>query len=648
MKYWKKSPDRRLGSQLPLCKAIAGFGWQTAGRSFSSPFEGESLKLREDIRNVAMIAHVDHGKTTLVDALLKQSGIFRQNEQVDERVMDSNDLERERGITILSKNTSVRYGDTKINIIDTPGHADFGGEVERILLMVDGVLLLVDAFEGCMPQTRFVLKKALGLKKKVVVVINKIDRPGARPAEVVDEVIDLFIELGADEDQIEFPVVYASARDGYASYDERDREGDMRPIFESILKEVPAPKGDVDAPLQVLFSSLDYDDYVGRMGIGRIERGTIRQNEPLVLCKADGSEEKVKVSKLYVYEGLARKEVKEAGAGEIICVSGISDINIGETACDPEHIEPMEFIKIDEPTISMNFIVNDSPFAGREGKYVTSRNIRDRLFKEVETNVAMRVEETETTDTFKVSGRGELHLSILIETMRREGYEFAVSRPKVIYKRDENGQLLEPMELLSVEVPSEYVGAVIEKLGTRKAELRDMVAHDGGATHLEFSVPSRGLIGYRSEFMTDTNGNGIMNQLFDGYAPYKGDIETRERGSIVVHETGVSSAYGLFNTQDRGTLFIGAGVDVYEGMIVGECSRAEDIVCNVCKTKHLTNTRASGSDDALRLVPPTNLSLEQCMEFIGDDELLEVTPESLRLRKTILSKEKRLKQQFHK
>ena len=559
-----------------------------------------------------MIAHVDHGKTTLVDALLKQSGIFRQNEQVDERVMDSNDLERERGITILSKNTSVRYGNTKINIIDTPGHADFGGEVERILLMVDGVLLLVDAFEGCMPQTRFVLKKALGLKKKVVVVINKIDRPGARPAEVVDEVIDLFIELGADEDQIEFPVVYASARDGYASYDERDREGDMRPIFESILKEVPAPKGDVDAPLQVLFSSLDYDDYVGRMGIGRIERGTIRQNEPLVLCKADGTEEKVKVSKLYVYEGLARKEVKEAGAGEIICVSGISDINIGETACDPEHIEPMEFIKIDEPTISMNFIVNDSPFAGREGKYVTSRNIRDRLFKEVETNVAMRVEETETTE------------------------------------RDENGQLLEPMELLSIEVPGEYVGAVIEKLGTRKAELRDMVAHDGGATHLEFSVPSRGLIGYRSEFMTDTNGNGIMNQLFDGYAPYKGDIETRERGSIVVHETGVSSAYGLFNTQDRGTLFIGAGVDVYEGMIVGECSRAEDIVCNVCKTKHLTNTRASGSDDALRLVPPTVLSLEQCMEFIGDDELLEVTPESLRLRKTILSKEKRLKQQFHK
>ncbi len=606
------------------------------------------MKLREDIRNVAIIAHVDHGKTTLVDALLKQSGTFRTNEQVDERVMDSNDLEKERGITILSKNTSVHYGDTKINIIDTPGHADFGGEVERILLMVDGVLLLVDAFEGCMPQTRFVLKKALGLKKKVVVVVNKVDRPGARPAEVVDEVIDLFIELGADEDQIEFPVVFASAKDGYASYDMRDREGDMRPIFESIIKEIPAPKGDVDAPLQVLFSSLDYDDYVGRIGIGRIERGTIRQGQQAILCNTEDKAEKVKISKLYTYEGLHRTEVASASAGEIICVAGVADLNIGETACDPEHVEPIPFIKIDEPTLSMNFLVNDSPFAGREGKFVTSRNLRDRLFKEVETNVSMRVEETDSTDTFKVSGRGELHLSILIETMRREGYEFAVSRPKVIFKKDENGKLLEPMEQLFVEVPSEYVGAVIEKLGSRKAELRDMMANEGGTTHLEFSIPSRGLIGYRSEFMTDTNGNGIMNQIFDGYAPYKGDISTRDRGSIVVHEQGTSSAYGLFNTQERGTLFIGAGVDVYEGMIVGECSRGEDIVCNVCKTKHLTNTRASGSDDALRLVPPTNLSLEQCMEFLGDDEILEVTPESLRLRKIILSKEKRMKNQFKK
>jgi len=601
------------------------------------------LKTREDIRNVAMIAHVDHGKTTLVDALLKQSGTFRSNEQVEERVMDSNDLERERGITILSKNTSVHYGNTKINIIDTPGHADFGGEVERIMLMVDGVLLLVDAFEGCMPQTRFVLKKALAQRKKVVVVINKIDRPGARPAEVVDEVIDLFIELGADEDQIEFPVVFASAKDGYASYDSNARSGDMRPIFESIIKEIPAPKGDVDAPLQVLFSSLDYDDYVGRMGIGRIERGTIRQNEPMILCRRDGSQEKVKVSKLYVFEGLQKKEVKEASAGEIICVAGISDINIGETACDIDHPEPLQFIHIDEPTLSMNFIVNDSPFAGREGKYVTSRNIRDRLFKEVETNVSMRVEETESTDTFKVSGRGELHLSILIETMRREGYEFAVSRPKVIFKTDENGKRLEPMEDLSVEVPEEYVGTVIEKLGSRKGELTDMVANPGAATHLEFHIPSRGLIGYRSEFMTDTNGNGIMNQIFAGYEPYKGEIETRERGSLVSYEQGVTSAYGLFNVQDRGTMFVGPGVEVYEGMIVGESTRSDDIVVNVCKTKHLTNTRASGSDDALRLVPPTHLSLEQCMEFIADDELLEITPESLRLRKTILSKETRMK-----
>lgn len=601
--------------------------------------------MAKDLRNIAIIAHVDHGKTTLVDEMLKQSGTFRENEAVAERVMDSNDLERERGITILSKNTSIHYKGTKINVVDTPGHADFGGEVERILMMVDGVLLLVDAFEGCMPQTRFVLKKALNLKKKVLVVINKIDRPNARPDEVVDEVLDLFIDLGADEDQLEFPVVYASARDGYSSLDSSVREGDMQPLFDAILEHMEAPGGDPEGPLQCLFSSLDYDDYVGRIGVGRIERGRVKRNQSAVLCKADGTTQNVKVSRLYQFEGLNRVECEEAEAGDIICVSGITDINIGETLCDPENIDPLPFIKIDEPTISMNFIVNDSPFAGKEGKFVTSRNIRDRLFKEVETNVSMRVEETESTDTFKVSGRGELHLSILIETMRRQGYEFQVSRPKVILK-EIDGVLHEPMELLIVEVPEQYVGAVIEKLGGRKAELINMGAREGGSTHLEFKIPSRGLIGYRSEFLTDTNGNGIMNQLFDGYQPFKGDIQTRERGSIIVHETGVSSAYGLFNTQDRGRLFIGAGVDVYEGMIIGECAKNEDVTCNVCKLKHLTNTRASGSDDALRLVPPSNLSLEQCMEFIKDDELLEVTPVSLRLRKRILSKEQRMKQQF--
>ena len=605
------------------------------------------LQKREDVRNIAIIAHVDHGKTTLVDEMLKQSGIFRQNEQVQERVMDSNDLERERGITILSKNTAVHYKGTKINIVDTPGHADFGGEVERILMMVDGVLLLVDAFEGCMPQTRFVLQKALNLKKTVLVVINKIDRPGARPAQVVDETLDLFIELGADEDQLEFPVIYASAKDGYSSEDDSVREGDMRPLLDAILREIQPPQGDADGPLQILFSSLEYDDYIGRIGIGRVERGSVHRGEAVVLCRTDGSTENVKVSRLYQFEGLKRVEVESASLGDIVCVSGIEDINIGETACSPEKIEPLPFIRIDEPTISMNFIVNDSPFAGREGKFVTSRNIRDRLFKEVETNVSMRVEETETTDTFKVSGRGELHLSILIETMRRQGYEFQVSRPKVIFK-EIDGVLHEPMELLIVEVPEAYVGAVIEKLGSRKGELENMGARDGGATHLEFRIPSRGLIGYRSEFMTDTNGNGIMNQLFAGYEPYKGDIVTRERGSIVVHETGVSTGYGLFNSQDRGRLFIGPGVEVYEGMIVGECAKNEDIVCNVCRKKQLTNTRAAGSDDALRLVPPTVLSLEQCMEFIKDDELLEITPQSLRLRKKVLSKEQRLKQEHRK
>lgn len=605
------------------------------------------MKRREDIRNIAIIAHVDHGKTTLVDELLKQSGIFRQNEAVQDRVMDSNDLEKERGITILSKNTAIHYNGIKINIVDTPGHADFGGEVERILTMVDGVLLLVDAFEGCMPQTRFVLSKALALNKKVLVVINKIDRPGARPAEVIDEVLDLFIELGANDDQLEFPVVYASARDGYASLDPNVREGDMRPLFEEIIKEIEAPEGDVDAPLQCIFSSLDYDDYIGRIGVGRVKRGTVRVNDKVVLCKQDGTRENVKISRLYQFDGLKRVEVQSAAAGDIICVSGITDLNIGETICDPDNVEPLPFVKIDEPTLSMNFMVNDSPFAGQEGKFVTSRNLRDRLFKEVETNVSMRVEETDSTDCFKVSGRGELHLSILIETMRRQGYEFQVSRPQVITKY-ENGKLLEPMELLIIEVPEEYVGNVMQKIGSRRGELENMGTREGGSTHLEFRIPARGLIGYRSEFLTDTNGNGIMNNLFAGYEEYKGEIQTRERGSIVVHETGETSAYGLFNTQDRGRLFVGPGVPVYEGMIVGECSKNEDIVCNVCKNKHLTNTRASGSDDALRLVPHTVLSLEQSMEFIGDDELVEITPKSIRLRKKILSKDLRLKQQFKK
>ncbi len=604
------------------------------------------MEKRENIRNVAIIAHVDHGKTTLVDQLLHQSGIFRSNEQVDERVMDSNDLEKERGITILSKNTGIHYNGVKINIVDTPGHADFGGEVERIMMMVDGVLLLVDAFEGCMPQTRFVLKKALALGKKAIVVINKIDRPGARPDEVIDEVLDLFIELGANDDQIEFPVVFASGRDGYASLDSNDRDGNMRPLLDAILEHIEPPCGDVNGPLQLLFSSLDYDDYLGRIGIGRVERGSVKEGQQAVLCKADGTTQNVKVVKLYSFEGLQRVECSEATMGDLVAVSGITDLNIGETVCDKEHPDPLPFVKIDEPTISMNFMVNDSPFAGQEGKFVTSRNIRARLFKEVETNVSMRVEETESTDCFKVSGRGELHLSILIETMRRQGYEFQVSRPQVIYKKGPNGELLEPMELLIVEVPESYVGSVMEKIGSRKGELENMDVRDGGSTHIEFKIPARGLIGYRSEFMTDTNGNGIMNNLFAGYEPYKGDIQMRERGSIVVHETGESTGYGLFNTQDRGRLFIGPGVPVYEGMIVGECAKNEDIVCNVCKKKQMTNTRASGSDDALRLVPHTTLSLEQSMEFIGEDELLEITPVSIRLRKKILSKEKRMKQQF--
>ena len=602
------------------------------------------MEKRENLRNIAIIAHVDHGKTTLVDQLLLQSGIFRENEAVAERVMDSNDLERERGITILSKNTAVMYKGTKINIVDTPGHADFGGEVERILMMVDGVLLLVDAFEGCMPQTRFVLKKALGLGKKPLVVVNKIDRPGARPEEVVDEVLDLFIELGADDDQLEFPVVYASGRDGYATLDPHEPGTDMKPLFEKILEEIPAPEGDPDGPLQLLFSNIDYDDYVGRIGIGRVERGSCKVGQSVILCHNDGTCKNARITKLYQFEGLKRVEAETAGLGDIVAVSGITDLNIGETACDLEHPEPLPFVKIDEPTVSMFFMVNDSPFAGKEGKYVTSRNIRERLFKEVETNVAMRVEETDSTDTFKVSGRGELHLSILIEQMRRQNFEFQVSRPKVIMK-EENGVLTEPMELLMIEVPEQYVGAVMEKLGLRKAELLDMNAKESGITHIEFRIPSRGLMGYRPEFLTDTNGNGIMNSIFDGYEPYKGEIVSRTQGSLIAHETGTATGYGLFAAQDRGILFIGAGVEVYEGMIVGSNPKNEDMTVNVCKKKHITNTRAAGSDEALKLTPPTILSLEQSLEFIADDELVEVTPKSIRMRKTILNKEQRMKAQ---
>lgn len=598
---------------------------------------------RDNLRNVAIIAHVDHGKTTLVDQLLRQSGIFRANEAVAERVMDSGDLERERGITILSKNTAVMYNDTKINIVDTPGHADFGGEVERVLLMVDGVLLLVDAFEGCMPQTRFVLKKALALGKKPLVVLNKIDRPGARPAEVVDEVLDLFIELGANDDQLEFPVAYCSAREGYATLEPGQPGTDMTPLFEMILNQVPAPQGDLEGPAQVLFSNIDYDEYVGRIGIGRVERGTVKAGQQVAICGGGEEGHKMaKVTKLYQFEGLKRVEAESAQLGDIIAVSGIADLNIGQTACAPEAIEPLPFVKIDEPTVAMMFKVNDSPFAGREGKFVTSRNLRDRLFKEVETNVAMRVEETETMDTFKVSGRGELHLSILIEQMRRQGYEFQVSPPTVIFK-EKDGQRLEPMELLMIETPDNYVGAVMEKIGARKAELLNMGTREGGMTHMEFKIPARGLMGYRSEFLTDTNGNGIMNHVFDGYEPYKGDITQRQQGSIIAFEAGESTAYGLFYAQDRGRMFIGPGVEVYEGMIVGSNPKNEDIVVNVCKKKHATNTRSSGADEALKLTPHSVLSLEQCLEFIGEDEYVEVTPKSVRMRKATLSREQRMK-----
>lgn len=600
--------------------------------------------MNEKIRNVAIIAHVDHGKTTLVDQLLRQSGVFRTNEQVQDRVMDSNDLERERGITILSKNTAVNYKDYRINIVDTPGHADFGGEVERILKMVDGVLLLVDAFEGCMPQTRFVLRKALELGKVPVVVINKVDRPGARPYEVVDETLDLFIELGASEEQLDFPIVYASARNGVSGFEPDEMTENMRPVFDTIINHVPAPGGDEDAPLQLLISTIDYDDYVGRIGVGRIERGVANRNRAVTVCALGGVPREAKLSRLYRFEGLKRVEAESVGAGDIVAVAGIPGISIGETVCDPACVEPLPFVHIDEPTVSMDFIVNTSPFAGREGKYVTSRNLRDRLFKEVETNVSMRVEPTSSTDAFKVSGRGELHLSILIETMRRQDFEFAVSRPKVIMKRDEQGHLLEPIEELTIDVPQEYMGTVMEKLGTRRAVLNNMINENEGSVRLIFDIPARGLMGYRSELLTDTRGNGVMSHIFKDYEPYTGEIAERTRGSLIASESGEANSYGLFNTQERGRLFVRPGDPIYEGQIVGECSRNEDIVVNVCKRKHVTNMRASGSDEALRLTPPVDLSLEQCMEFIRDDELVEVTPKNIRMRKRLLTKDQRIKE----
>ena len=589
----------------------------------------------EKIRNIAIIAHVDHGKTTLVDALLKQSHIFRENEQVQERIMDSNDLEKERGITILSKNTSVMYNDVKINIVDTPGHADFGGEVERVLKTVDGVLLLVDAFEGAMPQTREVLKKSLALNLKPIVVINKIDRPGANPSKVLDEVLELFIELDANDDQLEFPVVYASAKNGIAKMNLEDDSDSITCIFDTIIKNINPPACDEEGPAQMLVSNIDYDEYVGRIAVGRVERGVIKAGMPIVVCKKDNTTVNSKIVKVYTHMGLNKVEVEEAKAGDIIEISGIPDINIGETICDINNPEKIDFVDIDEPTVSMTFSVNDGPFAGREGQYVTSRHLRDRLFKELERNVSLRVKETDRAEAFEVSGRGELHLSVLIETMRREGFELLVSRPKVIFK-EINGKKCEPIERLVVNVPDDAIGNVIEKLGKRKAEMVNMEPAEDGHTKVEFKIPARGLIGYRTEFMTDTKGNGTMNHIFDSYEEYKGDITSRVRGTIVAFENGTSVTYGLFNAQDKGELFIGPGVEVYEGMIVGLNSRSEDLSINVCKEKHLTNTRASGSDDALRLVPPIQMSLEKAIEFIQDDELVEITPKNIRLRKKIL------------
>jgi GTP-binding protein len=608
------------------------------------------IQKREDVRNVAIIAHVDHGKTTLVDELLKQSGVFRENQEVAERVMDSNDIERERGITILSKNTAVTYKNTKINIIDTPGHADFGGEVERVLKMVNGVILVVDAFEGAMPQTKFVLRKALELKLPVIVCINKIDRPEARATEVVDEVLELFLELDADDSQLDCPFVFASAKAGTASLDEGDMGTDMTPLFETILDYIPAPEGDPDAGTQVLISTIDYNEYVGRIGVGKVDNGTIKVNQEVIICNhhEPDKQKKVKVSKLYEFDGLNKIEVKEARIGSIVAISGIADIHIGDTLCSVDNVVPIPFQKISEPTIAMQFIVNDSPLAGQEGKYVTSRHLRDRLFRELNTDVSLRVEETDSPDSFKVSGRGELHLSVLIENMRREGYEFAVSKAEVLYHEDENGKKLEPMEIAYVDVPEEFSGTVIEKLSQRKGELKNMGKASGGYARLEFSIPARGLIGYRGEFMTDTKGNGILNTTFDGYGPYKGDITYRKQGSLIAFESGESITYGLYNAQERGTLFIGPGEKVYSGMVVGQNGKGEDIELNVCKKKQLTNTRSSSADEALRLTPPRILSLEQALDFIDTDELLEVTPKSLRIRKKILDPTLRKRSAFKK
>lgn len=605
---------------------------------------------REDVRNIAIIAHVDHGKTTLVDELLKQSGVFRENQEVAERVMDSNDIERERGITILSKNTAVTYKNTKINIVDTPGHADFGGEVERVLKMVNGAILVVDAFEGVMPQTKFVLKKALALKLPVIVCINKIDRPEARCSEVVDEVLELFMDLDATDEQLDCPFIYASAKSGVSGLDPEHIGSNMAPLFEAILNYIPAPEGDPDAGTQVLISTIDYNEYVGRIGVGKVDNGVIRVNQEAVIVNANEPEkmQKVKVSALYEYDGLRKVNVKEATIGAIVAISGIADIHIGDTICSPENPEAIPFQKISEPTIAMQFMVNDSPLAGQEGKYVTSRHLRDRLFKELNTDVSLRVEETESTERFKVSGRGELHLSVLIENMRREGYEFAVSKAEVLYREDSKGRKTEPMEIAYIDVPDEFTGTVIEKLGQRKGELQNMTPITGGYTRLEFSIPARGLIGYRGEFMTDTKGNGIINTIFDEYAPYKGDIQYRKQGSLIAFESGESITYGLYNAQERGTLFIGAGEKVYAGMVVGQNGKPEDVEINVCKKKQLTNTRASGSDEALRLTPPKVLSLEQALEFIDTDELLEITPTSLRIRKKILDPTLRKRASFNK